>query len=54
MSHPFRPLFVEVPREPPKPSRGGVLDMTALAPILKALYPTPPLSTRQYRGPQRD
>lgn len=35
--HPYRPLFVEVPREPVKP-RFGALDMTALAPVIKGLH----------------
>lgn len=41
MSHPFRPLFVEVPREAPK-SRFGALDMTMLAPMFKAHYSSKP------------
>lgn len=36
-AHPYRPLFIEVPREPVKP-RFGALDMTALAPVIKGLY----------------
>ncbi len=35
--HPYRPLFVEVPREPVIP-RHGALDMTALARMCKRHY----------------
>jgi hypothetical protein len=43
--HPFRPLFVEVPVESPKP-RFGVLDMTSLGPLFRLLYvwPAPPIT----------
>lgn len=46
MSDPYRPLFVEVPRDKPVP-RFGALDMMGFAPVLKQLYGSPHMTAPQ-------